>query len=336
MRPDLPLESAEVAVVVPTSGSTGVPKGTMLTAAAMRAAAAATHARLGGPGQWLVAMPVGHIGGLQVLVRALEARTRPVVLDLYGGFDAHAFMQAARSMRDDVPRYTSLVPTQVRRLLDAGADLTSFDGILVGAAAFPAELRRRCDERGWPVVETYGMSEACGGVVYDGYPLDGVTLDIVDGRIVIGGPVVFSGYRLQPELTAQALVGGRHVTHDLGRLDPDGRLHVLGRADDVIITGGVNVAAAAVERVLAEHPAVAACAVVGVPDDEWGQRVVAVVQPLRWDALPSLEELRDFARTRLDAPALPRQLLPIGQLPLTPSGKPDKPAVRTLVAERIG
>lgn len=335
MRPDLPLEDDDVALVVVTSGSTGEPKGSMLTAAALRHSARAAHDRLGGPGQWLVAMPVAYIGGIQVLVRALEARIRPVVLDVYAGFDAAAFVTAAAAMDAGTRRYVSLVPTQVRRLLDAGADLSGFDAVLVGAAAFPADLRRRCDERGWRVVETYGMSETCGGCVYEGQPLDGVDVALLpDGRLTVAGPVVFRGYRRRPDLTAAALVDGRHVTQDFGRIDADGTVHVLGRADDVVISGGVNVAAAAVERVLGEHPAVAACAVVGVPDDEWGERVVAVVQAVRGAEAPTTAQLREFAAGRLDAAALPRDVVVVGLLPMLASGKPDKAAVRTLVAAR--
>ena len=334
LRPDLPLESDEVAVVVPTSGSTGEPKGVLLSSDALLFAARATHRRLAGPGQWLLALPVSHVGGIQVLVRALEARIRPVVLDLYGGFDAHAFAGAAATMDPAVPRYVSLVPTQLRRLLEAGADLAGFEAVLVGAAALPDELRRRCDERGWRVVETYGMSETCGGVVYDGKPLDGVDVGLLDGRVTVGGPVVFSGYRLRPDLTAEALVAGRLVTQDLGRIDRDGTVHVLGRADEVLITGGVNVAGAAVERVLGEHPSVAVCAVVGVPDAEWGERVVAVIQPVRGEPVPTVAELRAFAADRLAPAALPREVVAVGMLPLLASGKPDKVAVRSLVAAR--
>jgi len=335
LRPGVPVERDDIALVVPTSGSTGRPKGVLLTADAVHASARATLDRLGGPGQWLLAMPVTHIGGIQVLVRSLTARIRPVVLDLYGGFDAAAFADASRAMRCDTARYTALVPTQLRRLLDADADLRGFDAILVGAAALPSPVREECTARGWRVVETYGMSETSGGVVYDGRPLDGVDVALgPGGRISIGGPTVFAGYRLRPDLTAGALVDGRHVTQDVGRFDDDGRLHVVGRADDVVITGGVNVSTGAVERVLAEHPDVAVCAVVGVPDREWGERVVAVVQPASWTEAPTLEQLRSFAGDRLEPAALPKELVTVGQLPMLASGKPDRDAVRTLVAAR--
>ena len=335
LDPAQPLERDDVALVVPTSGSTGEPKGAMLTAAALRHSARATHDRLGGSGQWLLALPVTHVAGLTVLVRSLEARTRPEVLDLYGGFSVSAFVAATARLAPGVRHYTSLVPTQLRRLLDAGADLSTYDGVLVGGAALAPSLHRTAVEAGVPVVTTYGMSETCGGCVYDGKPLDGVTVRLRDdGRVELGGPVVFAGYRLRPDLTATALVDGRHVTQDLGRWTADGRLEVLGRADDVIVTGGVNVPAALVERVVAGHPGVAACAVIGRPDPEWGERVVAVVQPVDWSSAPDLESLRAFAADVLEPAALPREVVTLGLLPVLDSGKPDKVALRTLLRDR--
>jgi O-succinylbenzoic acid--CoA ligase len=281
----------------------------------------------------VLALPVTHVAGLTVLVRSLVARTRPEVVDLYGGFGVEAFAAATARLAPGVRHYTSLVPTQLRRLIDAGVDLTTYDGVLVGGAALSPDLRDRALAAGVPVVTTYGMSETCGGCVYDGEPFGGV--DVVlgdDGRVSIGGPVVFVGYRLRPDLTARALVDGRHLTQDLGRWTADGRLEVLGRVDDVVVTGGVNVAAAMVERVLNGHPGVAVCAVVGVADPEWGQRVVAVVQPVDAAAPPTVEELRAFAAGRLDPAALPREVVTLGMLPVLASGKPDKAAVRSLVA----
>lgn len=330
-----PLERDDVALVVPTSGSAGDPKGVMLTAAALRFSAQATHDRLGGPGQWLLALPVTHVAGLTVLVRSLEARTRPEVLDLYGGFDVAAFVAATARLQPGVRHYTSLVPTQLRRLLGAGADLSTYDAVLVGGAALSPDLHDLARDKGVPVVTTYGMTETCGGCVYDGTSLDGVDLSIgADGRVVIGGPVVFAGYRLRPDLSAEAIVDGRHVTQDLGSWSADGRLEVLGRADDVILSGGVSVPAAMVERVLTGHPDVAVCAVVALADPEWGERVVAVVQPTVADRAPTLADLRDFAADRLDAAALPREVVVLGLLPVLASGKPDKAAVRSLVAAR--
>jgi O-succinylbenzoic acid--CoA ligase len=246
-----------------------------------------------------------------------------------------AFVAATARLHDGLRHYTSLVPTQLRRLLDAGADLTSYDAVLVGGAALSPTLHAAAVDAGVRVVTTYGMSETCGGCVYDGEPLDGVTVRLRDdGRVELGGAVVFAGYRLRPDLTAEALVDGRHVTQDLGRWLPDGRLEVLGRADDVVVTGGVNVPAAMVERVLGGHPGVAACAVVGRPDAEWGERVVAVVQPTDWSAQPDVESLRSFAADALEPAALPREVVLLGLLPVLASGKPDKVAVRTLLRDR--
>lgn len=335
LDPSRPLERDDVALVVPTSGSTGDPKGAMLTAAALRHSAAATHDRLGGPGQWVLALPVSSIAGLTVLVRSLQARTRPQVVDVYGGFSVDAFAAATDRLAGGVRHYTALVPTQLRRLLDAGVDLSTYDGVLVGGAALSPDLRDRAIAVGVPVVATYGMSETCGGCVYDGEPLDGVDVTIgADGRVSIGGPVVFAGYRLRPDLTDTALVDGRHVTQDLGRWSSDGRLEVLGRVDDVIVSGGVNVPAAMVERVLDGHPAVAVCAVLGRPDPEWGERVVAVVQPVDASVPPALDELRSFAAGRLEPAALPREMVVLGMLPVLASGKPDKAAVRTVLRDR--
>ena len=336
LRPDLPLESDDVALVVATSGSTGEPKGVLLTADALRHSVLAAQRRLGGPGQWLLALPVNHIAGLAVLLRSLAAGTRPEVLDLYGGFDTGAFSAATERLDPAGRRYTALVPTQLHRLLDAGADLTAYDAVLLGGAAAPAPLVDRAVAAGARVVLSYGMSETCGGCVYDGTPLDDVDVAVDDGRITIGGPVVFAGYRLRPDLTAEALVDGRFVTSDLGRIDESGRLTVIGRTDDVIVSGGVKVSASLVERALAGHPKVRVCAVVGRPDEQWGERVVAVVQAVRPDDAPTLDDLRDIGAGQLEPAALPKELVVLGMLPMLASGKPDRAAVRTLVAERAG
>lgn len=330
LRADDPLERDDVALVVPTSGSTGEPKGVLLTASALLASAAATHSRLGGPGRWLLAMPTTHIAGLQVLVRSVVAGTTPEPLPGRLGVEEFAAATAGLASYRG-PRYTALVPTQLARLLDAGADLTAYDAVLVGAAATPAALLVQAQAAGVRVVTTYGMSETCGGCVYDGVPLDGVQVAVgADGRIRLGGPTVFAGYRLRPDLTAAALVDGWHVTQDLGRVDEQGLLHVLGRVDDVIITGGVNVAAAAVAAALEEHPAVAAAHVHGRPDPDWGQLVVAVVVPSARGAPAALAELRAWVAGRLGPPAAPRGLVTVAALPLLPTGKPDRGALAAL------
>jgi O-succinylbenzoic acid--CoA ligase len=320
LRPDEPAEDG-IALVVPTSGSTGDPKGVLLTAAALAASAAATERRLGGPGRWLLALPVTHVAGLQVVLRALRAGSAPV---------ADPDFAAGTAALGPGRRFTSLVPTQLHRLLAAGPAtldaLRSYTAVLLGGAAAPAGLVAAARAAGVPVVLTYGMSETCGGCVYDGVPLDGVSVELAeDDRIRIGGPVLASGYRLRPELTRRAFAGGRFVSGDVGRL-AGGRLTMLGRADDVLVTGGEKVAPAAVADALTAHPAVAEAAVVGVADQEWGQRVVAVVV-LRAGAGLTLAEARRQVAGRVSAAAAPRELRVVDALPLLPSGKLDRRAL---------
>jgi O-succinylbenzoic acid--CoA ligase len=290
---------------VETSGSTGLPKRVLLSRAAMRASADATHARLGGPGQWVLTLPPTYVAGLQVLFRSVRAGTSPVG-------DAAELTHARR--------YVSLVPTQLTRMLDRLRDL---DAVLVGGAALDAGLRRRAEAAGVRVVATYGMSETCGGCVYDGVPLDGVRVDVdATGRVRIGGPVLFDGYDGQPAATRD----GWFVTEDLGRIH-DGRLEVLGRADDVVISGGVNVPAAAVAARLLLHERVRDAEVVGVPDDEWGQLVVAVIV-----GDVSREAVRDWVAAVHPRAWAPRRVVRVEELPLLPTGKVDRLAVQALAA----
>jgi O-succinylbenzoic acid--CoA ligase len=316
------------AVVITTSGSTGEPKFVALTAAALRASADATATRLGGPARWLLALPAEHVAGVQVIVRALLAGAPPQVLDLRGGFRPDEFA-AATARLGDGPRHTSLVPTQLLRLLDAGdpGPLRSYRAVLVGGAALDARVHARARDAGITVVATYGMSETAGGCVYDGVPLDGVTADLdADGRILLGGPTLATGYVGRPD--AAAFTGGRFRTGDLGEWR-DGRLVVLGRADDMIVTGGEKVAPAAVERVLVAQPGVRAACVVGVPDVEWGQVVAAAV--VRGPG-PDDRRLREAVRAELGRAAVPRRLVDVAEIPLRGIGKPDRAAVTALVA----
>lgn len=330
-RPDGAPAADDTAVIIATSGTTGRPKGVELTAAALRASAAASLRRMGArPGdRWLCCVPTSHIAGVQVLVRALESGVEPVIRPRFSPADVVAVMAGG-------PHHLSVVPTQLRRLYDHvaevggphGADMSGFGTILLGGAAAPPGLLREVSAAGARVFTTYGMSETCGGCVYDGEPLYNVDLKIGDdGRIRIRGPVLFSGYRLRPDLTAECLDDGWFVTSDYGEL-ADGRLRVLGRADDAVVTGGQKVVTGAVAALLAEHDAVKEVAVVGRPDPEWGERVVAVVVPADPAAPPLLDELRAFCKERLPAYAAPRDLEIVPALPLLPNGKPDLAALR--------
>ncbi|UMP02342.1 o-succinylbenzoate--CoA ligase [Amycolatopsis sp. EV170708-02-1] len=330
MEPARPAEPG-TAVIIATSGSTGEPKGVLLSAPALTASAHATHKRLGGPGHWLLATPAQYVGGLQVLVRSLLAGTTPAVLHA-AGFRPDDFAEAASPLLSlDGPRYTALVPTQLGRLLDAGgpglAAARAFDAIIVGAAATTAELRERAAEAGVKIVPAYGMSETASGCVYDGVPLDGVHVDLEDERVCITGDVLAHGYRLRPDLTAEAFEGGLFRTSDRGRWTADGRLEILGRIDDMINTGGVKVAAAAVERILTAQPGIRDACVVGVPDPEWGEAVVALVVGAGCD----VESLRAACREEAGAAAAPKRVEFAEELPLRGPGKVDRTAVRNLL-----
>ncbi|AWH00195.1 o-succinylbenzoate--CoA ligase [Rhodococcus ruber] len=328
LRPGEPVDDG-IGLVVATSGTTGTPKGAQLTAAALRASGDATHERLGGPGSWLLALPAHHIAGMQVLLRGLLAGTGPVVIDVAGGFDpvrlpaAIAAMPAGR-------RYTSLVPTQLIKALDhpaAVAALAELDAILLGGAATPAPVLRRARDAGITVVRTYGMSETCGGCVYDGVPLAGTTVRVdAQSRVWLGGVTLARGYRGLPDHPAFAEPGWFR-TDDAGEL-ADGVLRILGRLDEAVSTGGLTVVPQVVEAVLLEHPAVRECAVIGLPDPRLGQRVAVVVVP-EAGASPTLDELRAWTSASLDVTAAPRALYVVPALPLRGPGKVDR---RALVA----
>jgi o-succinylbenzoate---CoA ligase len=312
----------DTAVVIATSGSTGSPKGVELSARALRASAAASLRRIGALAgeRWLCCLPTFHIAGLGVLVRSLVSGTDPVIAP---GADPQLVAASGCA-------HVSLVPTQLRRLLAARCRPAGLRTVLLGGAAAAGDLLSAASAAGWPVVTTYGMSETCGGCVYDGVALDGVSAlpDPADGRVLIGGPVLFSGYRLRPDLTAAALADGRFRTADLGRVSADGRLVIRGRADDVINTGGEKVLPGEVEAVLGTSPGVADVVVVGVPDAEWGEQVTAFVVAEDPAAPPSVEELRAIVRQALSAHAAPRKLFFMPVFPLLPSGKADRVALR--------
>lgn len=339
----------EIALVVETSGSTDAPKRVVLSAAALRASAAATETALEGPGQWLLALPAHYIAGAQVLVRSIVAGTEPAVLD-GEHFDPIAFAAASARLDDHRPRYTSLVPVQLSRLVDAGKTdpkvaeaLRSFDRILLGGQAAPPSLIVAADLLGARVTRTYGSSETSGGCVYDGRPLDGVVVRIVDGAVELSGPMLADGYLGDPARTSVAFTtdadGTRwYRTGDLGRLEHDGTLRILGRADDVIISGGVKVALGEVERAVRALPGFADAVVVRVVDAEWGERPAVVSS--RTDAAAAsdaLTVLSGLARAT-DAAGLPPAARPVrlelvDRMPLLPSGKPDRRALEHLVRD---
>ena len=305
----------DTAVVIATSGSTGEPKGVELSAAALSHSARASLARLGpadgkDAGGWLCCLPVTHVAGLQVLVRSLLSSSERTV----------APTLTATALSESGCSYVSVVPTQLVRLLDepgGAAALAEFAAVLVGGAAAAAGLLDRARAAGVRVVTTYGMSETCGGCVYDGVPLDGVTVRAAgDGLLRISGPVLMNRYRGGPDL------GDEFVTSDLGYVR-DGRVVVRGRADDVINTGGHKVVPGEVAAVLESCPGVLEVVVVGRADPEWGQRVTAVVVPADPADPPSLELLRTHVSERLPRYACPSEVVLTRAIPVLASGKPD-------------
>jgi O-succinylbenzoic acid--CoA ligase len=381
----------DAALVVRTSGSTGTPREVVIPRSALLASIEATAARIGGHGRWFLALPWRHVAGAQVVARSAVAGRAPALLPGDQPFTPALFARHATEFLDDgrdgpaAPSYVSLVPTQLHRITVGARDtggtgtggtggtgssdaqaraaldaLRRFDAILLGGAAAPTALLDAARTLGLRVVTTYGMSETCGGSVYDGVPLDGVHVRVDDdgegtGRVSLGGEVVAAGYLGDPAATRDAFStdddGTRWFrTSDLGELatspatapeesSPQGvRLRVLGRADDVIVTGGEKVSPTAVEHALA---ALGEVCVVGVDDPEWGQAVAAVVVVAGAAGLAAAgvelrEDARRLARETLGPAAAPRHVLVAPDLPLRGPGKVDRRGLADRVARVVG
>ena len=325
-----------VQTILYTSGTSGRPKGVMLTHGNHRASAEASRAHLGTnpDDRWLCTLPLHHVGGFSIVMRSVLEGT-PLVL--HERFDAAAVWAAVREHRITL---LSLVPTMLHRLLaHAGTPTssTALRGVLVGGAALAPELHARALARGIPVVPTYGLTEAASQVATAalgatvgagcvGGPLTGTRVRIAGadeqgrGEVLIAGPTVMAGYFRDPGATATALQDGWLHTGDIGRLDAEGRLRLFDRRTDVIISGGENVYPSEVEQVLLAHPAIAEAAVYGVADPEWGWRVQAAVV---LHAGCELDEaaLRGWCRERLSGYKIPRRVERVATLPRTASGK---------------
>lgn len=319
-------------LVVRTSGSTGRAKRTVLSTSAMAASAAATAQFLGLQGQWLLALPVHYIAGISVLTRSLFAGTEPVVMDLSDGFSAEKFVAAAQQLTE-ANKLTSLVPTQLARLLENPTPQTitalkSFDAILLGGARASKDLLTASRHLGLKIFQTYGSSETAGGLVYNGTALPGVQLRVEEGRILVSGPMLASGYAQDPAASAEHFVWRDdqrwYLTDDLGSIE-NGKLRIVGRIDDVINTGGVKLSASQIERLLEEF--FTQCLVVPVPDAHWGQSVgVAYSGPT--DTHDAFEAVR---RT-IGSTAVPKRVLHYPQgLPLLANGKVN----RRLIIEQL-
>lgn len=337
------------AAVIRTSGSTGMPKRTALPADALKASAAATAQRIGA-GHWLLALPLHYVAGLAVVSRAVLAGTTLVTMDLRSRFTAEAFAaatdelanaagpEAHRSEYSPQPLLTSLVPTQLTRLLESpqGVEaLKRYSSVLVGGGATPPATLERARKLGIPVVLTYGSAETCGGCVYDGEPLPGVSISIdSDGRVSLGGPQVAAGYIGDQERTEQHFVTHSpdarmnqahpsrwYVTDDLGTLLPNGVLQIRGRIDDVINTGGVKVSAARILAAIEAMPSVREAVVVPVPHPEWGQTVGLIYAGDATEA-----DITATVKANVSAAAVPRVVIRAGAIPRLSNHKPDRQA----------
>ncbi len=274
-----------VAVVIETSGSSGVPKRVALSGDALLASAAASEGVLGGPGQWLLALPTHYIAGVQVLVRSIAASTTPLALPP-GHFSAAQFAERAAELTEPL-RFTSLVPAQLARLVEAAREdvgiqraVARFDAILVGGQALPESLAARAADLGFRIVRTYGSSETAGGCVYDGRPIGRTRARVVNGELELTGPSLAEGYLGDEALTVDRFVvdeeGRWYRTNDGGTVT-DGLVEVTGRLDNVIISGGVKVSLDRVERIVQSLPGFEQAVVVARPSEAWGQVAVVVV-----------------------------------------------------------
>ena len=330
------------AAVVTTSGSTGIPKSVVLSRDALTSSALATADRIG-EGAWLLALPATYVAGLQVLVRSIIADREPAILS--GSFSPQAFTAAAAMMASAtgdrrVPTYTSLVPAQLTRLLDAadhdasvGAALRSFERVLIGGQALSPLVRERAEAAGVRITRTYGSTETSGGCVYDGVPLRGTRVTVEHGEVWVSGPTLADGYLDDPARTDAVFVrdaeGVRwYRTGDTGSVD-DGVLRIHGRIDNVIVSGGLNISLDRVERLVRGVPGFAEAVVVGVPDERWGEASVVVVP--RSDIVDApFDDARAAVARAIGPHARPARLMPVDDLPTLASGKPDRAAIRRL------
>ena len=324
----------ELAVICPTSGSTGDPRGVLLTTGNLRTASRLGDDRLGGPAAWFVALPPTSAGGLLAVTRSVLGPLDPTAWTGVAGASRFAAAGFLAELTDFLGRTTaagasarvSLVPTQLARLLDhPGGDtiLARLDAVLVGGGPLAPHLLARAHARGVPVVRSYGMTETSGGCVYDGLPLDEVGVTIgADSQIRIAGPTVAAGYLHPSQRPGMTFDGDSVATGDRGALD-DGRLTVLGRLDDVVAVRGSNVDRGAVELLLAGCPGVSEAAVTSVEHETDGWRLVAFVIG---DADPT--RLRTIVAESLGAAAVPT-IVAVGSLPRLPGGKVDLPSLET-------
>ena len=328
----LPDEVADdVALIVESSGSTGTPKRIEISREALLNSANASALALGSidsSSQWLLALPINFIAGANVLIRSVIAGNQPVMMNTSVPFTAEAFARSASHLRAD-RLYTSLVPAQLKRVVDAAeaddfirVQLAKFDAILVGGQSVPAELVARAHALGANIVVTYGMTETSGGCVYNGNPLAQVEVRIAsDGRVAIRGATLAN---------VATDDRGYFVTNDAGEIGDAGKLIIHGRIDRVITSGGIKVSLDRVEALGAAVVGVADIAAVAIEDSEWGQRV-----GIAYVGSPEVADTVALALANDLGPAgKPVRILRVDTVPKLSAGKNDLQAIKKLFEEK--
>jgi O-succinylbenzoic acid--CoA ligase len=310
---------ADTAAIVCTSGTTGNPKAVELTRSGLEAMGTGVSRAIAASERdcWLACHPLFFVAGLAILGRSWVTG---VPVTVHDGFDLERVGAAPASEGATI---VSLVPTTLRRLLRAGV-LGRFRAVVIGGAPLPQPLREESEATGVEVFDAYGLTETWGGCVTNGRPNDTMDARLLDGdEVALRGVPLMRAYRNDPSLTRAAFTDdGWFRTGDVGAYTDDGRLTIVDRIKDLVITGGVNVSPTEVEGVLAQHDAVADACVIGVADEEWGERVVACIVPSDGARPPGLDELRGFVRDRLGATKAPKEVRIVDVIPRSPAGKP--------------
>ena len=341
-------------LVLASSGSSGEPHLVGLSIEALLASVKATHSVLDGPGRWILALASHHIAGAQVLMRAAATEISPQIVDCTHGFNPQDLLPAIAGATSDpeLPGYLSLVPTQLATCLDAGGEvlaaMAKLHTILIGGSRLDPALRARAEEAGLTIIESFGMTETCGGCVYDGIPLPGIMVRTLewDGaeRVAIAGPVLLTRY-LDQDSTFHDEAGTRwFISGDTGLIDAGGRLKVMGRADDMIISGGLNIPPIRVDDALKNVPGVKDAWSVGLDDEKWGQVLSCLIVPEDMTSFPPPAQfvehwghtIREAVANQIGRPQAPHRIIFVPEIPQLSSGKVNRLAARALAESLTG